>query len=260
MILRDLLLEKSNPMITLGNKLLKYEPSMYDDLKKWLDGLRLTGKAPRGMKDEFANIQFLQKQVDMIEKFPKMTPDDNFNIGSVFSWWDKETIQKIVDKLSKVEGETDTLKIGTITFTNKSTINFKKFQQHSNYIAGELKKLKGFHKKALKGGLKIKFVKKDECKSKAKYKGDKDELYIRPDRMEKGDGYASLIYVVLHELGHRFERKVKSYNNVPYTTKYSKTQSFDGDEAFAELFAISHWKKDYPEYKKQIAEFTKMVK
>jgi len=261
MRLQNFLNEKtSQSLLDLGNKLLKYKPEMYNDLKIWLAGLRVSGKAPRGMKKEFENIQFLQQQVDTIEQIPTFAPASNTNIGAVFSWWNTETIQKIVDKLSKAEGETDTLKIGNIIFTNKSIINFKKFKEYSEYVAKELKKLKGFRKNALKGGLKIRFVKKAECKSKAKYKSEQDELYIRPDQMQKGSGYGSLIYVVLHELGHRYERKVRSFNDVEYTTKYSHAEGFDGNEAFAELFAITHWKKDYPEYKEQIDSFIKMVK
>jgi hypothetical protein len=43
------------------------------------------------------------------------------------------------------------------------------------------------------------------------------------------------------------------------TTKYSKVDSFTGEEKFAELFAISHWPNKYKEYKKQIKEFKKVI-
>jgi len=250
---KEFISESSIDLVKLGIFLLNYNESKLNDLKIWISNLRTSGRAPSGMKKEFEDILWLKKQIES----PLVAHD---NIKATFSWWTKDDIKKIVDKLSKVEGETEELTIGDFKFINKGNDSFKKFKSNSEYVASELSKVKGFHKDALKGGLTIVFVKKALCKSKAAYKSMLDELWLRSDRFEKGDGYASLIYVVMHELGHRYEKKVKSLIHLPFTTKYSQTESLSGDEAFAELFALSYWPKKYSEYKSQINDFVRLIK
>ena len=78
-----------------------------------------------------------------------------------------------------------------------------------------------------------------------KYKTDKDVLYLRATpKVLKGlssGKYGSPEYILIHELGHRYER----FNKLPadfdrpswWTTRYSQKEG----EAFAELFAIGHF-------------------
>ena len=40
----------------------------------------------------------------------------------------------------------------------------------------------------------------------------KIKFFIRPDKVIKGDAYASFVYVVMHELGHRYLRKIQCKN------------------------------------------------
>ena len=51
--------------------------------------------------------------------------------------------------------------------------------------------------------------------------------------------YGSLDYILIHELGHRYEEKFGSdpMFNRWYTTRYS----YNDGEAFAELFALGHF-------------------
>jgi hypothetical protein len=102
-------------------------------------------------------------------------------------------------------------------------------------------------------------------KSKAKYKTDKDELWINARKMgDTKDDYGSLVYVVLHELGHRYLRynpQKWNYDSQEWvTTRYSMTDSMSGEEKFAELFALSHWKNKYKEYADKINKFEGMIK
>ena len=75
--------------------------------------------------------------------------------------------------------------------------------------------------------------------------------------------YGSLRYIIVHELGHRFLKfNPQSWNissSSMYTTKYSKVPTMTDEEPFAELFALSHWKHKYKEYKTQIDKFESSI-
>ncbi len=253
-----------------------------DDLKRirdWLSGLNIkVGKAPPGMKKLLTELKFVQKQFDTIDEYADskfMTPEQKKaftdsairNINATLSRLTEEDINKIDTKLGKKEAEPDTIKQGSTTYINNSNLNFKKFKSLVSDMEGYLKKLKSFHKKVVTvKPLTIRFVKKDLSKTAAKYKQDKDEVWIRPDskKIIKGDGYASFYYVLVHELGHRYDYFIKQKTDFDkpkwYTTKYSRTDSIAGSESFAELFALSHFGvKKYPEYEKQIKEFLDKV-
>lgn len=78
------------------------------------------------------------------------------------------------------------------------------------------------------------------------------------------ESYGSLVYVILHELAHRYLQKVNKQSwNIDSsewsTTKYSKTDSMTGEEKFAELFAMSHWKSKYSEHEIKINNFLKVL-
>ena len=141
----------------------------------------------------------------------------------------------------------------------------KNFKEQSKYIDDFLSTLKGFHKKSLKD-LIIVFVKKEQSRAGATYKTYEDKIFIRPDKVIKGDAYASFVYVVMHELGHRYLQKYNvkwNYDSFEWsTTKYSMTDSMTGEEKFAELFALSHFKysgKPFSDYVEKIEKFEKIM-
>lgn len=246
-----------------GYRFLKWDGNV-DILQNWLSNFNFTaGKATSGTKKLINDLRFIQKNLDTINN-PEWLKTVTFsdNIKNTLSWWSKADIDLIVNKLSKKPDELDVLKLSHATFSNKSILSFKSFKQKANLINKFLKKLKGFHKKAL-GNLHIWFVKKELSKTTAKYKSDKDIIFVRPDRIKIGEGYASPLYVVLHELGHRYERQFPQRTDfdklVWHTTRYSKTDSLAGSESFAELFALSYWEEDYPEYRDIIAKFKKTI-
>ncbi len=83
---------------------------------------------------------------------------------------------------------------------------------------------------------------------KGKYKSADDLLLVRttPAVLKRADGYASLDYILIHELGHRYEHKVRGLpvdfdKPAWWTTRYSRADSMAGSESFAELFAIGHF-------------------
>lgn len=151
------------------------------------------------------------------------------------------------------------------TYIKYDTSAYKEFEKNVEIIDNFLDTLKGFHREALKGNLVIKFVSSGDMKSKAKYKTDKDELWINSKKAgDTKDDYGSLVYVVLHELGHRYLRyntQKWNYDSQEWvTTRYSMTDSMIGEEKFAELFAMSHWKNKYKEYVDKINKFEGMLK
>jgi len=99
-------------------------------------------------------------------------------------------------------------------------------------------------------------------KPRAKYREQTDEIWVRHNAKVDNELYGHLLYIIVHELGHRYEK----YYGLPngwrdtYTTNYSKKQTFSSSEAFAELFALSFWSKQYKEYEKQIEWFRKIMK
>jgi hypothetical protein len=73
-------------------------------------------------------------------------------------------------------------------------------------------------------------------------------LYVRatPQVFKRTRGtYGAFDYIIIHELGHRYERKrglpVDFDQAEWWTTKYSQTEGMGGSESFAELFALSNF-------------------
>ena len=235
-------------------------------LTNWIDSLDLkSGKAPKGMAKQYANIKFIQKQLDMNKQFGKNAGIDN--IKATVQHLTDEDIKKLTTALSKENKGTTELQLKNAIFHNESIISESKFKDISEDIDKFLSKLTDFHKKTLSPELHIYFVKKELSNAKAKYKRDKDAIYIRPDRVKIGNEYASFNYVVVHELGHRYlaNNRVKfDYDASEWiTTPYSKTDSMSGEEKFAELFALSFFNysgKPFDDYKEKIEKFEGVMK
>ena len=94
--------------------------------------------------------------------------------------------------------------------------------------------------------------------------GESIHLYLNIPGNTKEE-YGSLLYIVLHELGHKFlEDKKQTWNiadssliTTPYSAKNSMTMT--EEEIFAELFALSHWENKYGKYKNQIKRFKELI-
>lgn len=233
----------------------------FDKLVAWLDQLNFTaGRAPAGGKKIVDDLKFLQRQLTF--RSGGWSSLQKNNVKGTLSRWDEATIAFIVKKLAKKEEEPDTLELTHATYHNKSVLNFKGFQTKAKMIDKHLGTLKGFHAKAL-GGLNIYLVKKELTRAGATYKSNDDVIYIRPDKVSLGDNYGSFVYVITHELGHRYERKIRQKTDFEspewYTTKYSKKDTLSGGEQFAELFALSHWPEKYKQYETKIEKFLEAI-
>jgi hypothetical protein len=149
------------------------------------------------------------------------------------------------------------------TYYKLDSVAYPTFIKNVDNMEDFLSTLSGFHKKAIHN-LSIRFVDSSQQKSIGKYVTDHDAIQINSKRVGNTvESYGSLRYVVLHELGHRylrlFNQKWDHDANSWITTKYSETDSFSGEEKFAELFALSHWPDKYPQYKEKIVKFNNTI-
>jgi len=142
------------------------------------------------------------------------------------------------------------MKLGTTTFINKAGLPEPQLKKYAKRLTTLFKSLSGWRSKALKGGLTVVLASPKEFHGTAggKYKRDEDALYIRttPAVLKRAAGYGSFDYIIVHELGHRYERY--NYPSIDFdrpewwTTRYSRTDGMGGSESFAELFALGHFR------------------
>lgn len=233
-----------------------------------MDTLQLNIRTPKGMKKEHDNLNYIANMINIVATFPifKGVPgtEEIKNMGYAMDRFSKEQIQKINDKFGKSDDKPLIIIKNNISYTKADASSYKKFIESINDISSFLKTLKGFHKKPLKN-LKITFVPKTKLRGKASYKTELDELWININSMgNTKEEYGSLRYVVLHELGHRYLVVVKRQKwdidaTEWLTTKYSSTDSWNGEEKFAELFAISNWQSKYKEHSEKMEKFKKII-
>lgn len=144
-----------------------------------------------------------------------------------------------------------------------SDLVFKKLIKRTEKV---IKNLKGFHRKALKPKLYIKFVSNNEIKGMGRCKWN-NEIWINYfcKLLSKHSRYYCIPFVLLHELGHKYANCNKinfNYNDDKWiTTPYSRISKSEF-EKFAELFALSHFKYTgipFDDYKKTIDRFIKLM-
>lgn len=156
------------------------------------------------------------------------------------------------------------LRIGQNTYLNLVGANEPTLKKYALAMEKVFDEIKGWRKKALSGGVKVAFASPRDFGGTAsgKYKSGEDTLYIRatPAVLKRTHGtYASFDYIIVHELGHRYEYK----NRVPVdfdrsewtTSRYSMKEG----ESFAELFAISNFDLKGPWDQGKVDNFEKLM-
>jgi len=169
------------------------------------------------------------------------------------------------------------LKVGRRIYRNPQGFTEKKLKSLIAKLEPVWKQAKGRRSHAFDGDLVVVLQRPKEFRGTAKgvYKGLLDELWVRatPKVMKQMGSYGALDYILLHELGHRFEKKAKAH--MPpvdfdrpewHTTKYSRTDSMAGSESFAELFVLgirdwphTNWASSEADGKEVIARFEKLM-
>lgn len=144
------------------------------------------------------------------------------------------------------------IKTSTATYINDRGVATKTFQRYVKSLEQLFSSLRGWRRKALSGGFMVRLAGPDAFRGgtvAGKYNAPSDTLFVRatPKIMARTPGkYGSPDYILLHELGHRYEQKaglsVDFSRQEWHTTRYSRTESMSGlSEAFGELFALGHF-------------------
>lgn len=216
----------------------------------------LGGRLPRGMKAvRDAAYHFIMVFHDTDEQFqtPENLESDIKEISRRWSEFLEDKVDLLVKHFSKTSkgGQKSEIKIGAITIRNDAGVAAATLKRYAGVIAAVFSKVKGWRRKALQGGLTVVLAPATAFRGTAsgRYKRDKDEMWVRTTpKVMKGlenTGYGHPQYILIHELGHRYE----AHHPIPgefrgeywYTTRYSRTDSLAGDESFAELFALGHF-------------------
>ena len=157
-------------------------------------------------------------------------------------------VDDLVNLFSDAGGSTMLREIRTsiATYRNLKGLSTGAFQKYVQSLDATFGALTGWRRKALSNGLTVALAGPDVFRGTAagKYNIQGDILFIRatPAVMKRsGNQYASPEYIIIHELGHRYE-KLYGAPNVPFTTPYSRSEgAFGQSEAFAEMFALGHF-------------------
>lgn len=235
------------------NLLSDFSPEKAAKIGQWFgENFRVQSpKTPRGMKD-------LKEKAEALRWFLAHGPSSMVDMEKlrmeIQRRW--EEIRPHVDDL--VNGFTDEgtvvvpkeLKLGSNLYLNEAGVNEASLKKYAGRLQTIMDGLSGWHAKALTGGVTVVLASPKSFPGTAagKYKTAEDKLLVRttPNILKRGGGYASFEYIIVHELGHRFEYK----NRLPvdfdkpnwWTTQYSRKEG----ESFAELFSLSHFKLHGP--------------
>lgn len=232
------------------------------ELQSWMDTLDFIGKSPRGMKLQKQSLIELSKLFKTREDYGLPYEFNSYNIINFYiDTLDVDLINLKFGSISNNEPSVVTAKYAT--YIKSDSRKYSTFTDAINDIELFLKSLNGIHTKAL-NGLNIKFVSSNKLKSIASYNSTEDLILINISKVGKtSEEYGSLRYIILHELGHRYLKSNRQNwdidNSKWSTTKYSKIDSFSGEERFAELYAISHWKSKYNEFDSIINEYLTVI-
>lgn len=160
--------------------------------------------------------------------------------------WEKfeNSLDEFVEKYASRSTAQVPLEVKTsrATYVNKKGMSAKTLDKFVKKIDQVLGSLKGWRAKALKGKVVVVLAGPKDFRGTAGgfYRTSEDSMYVRatPDVLKRSSGYGSAEYILIHEMGHRYEAKNPTGNfDDWYTTRYS----FKDGEAFAELFALGHF-------------------
>jgi hypothetical protein len=234
------------------------EPGPYAELSKWVAAnFRVdSAKTPRGQKRlKEEGDRFLRGLRALSHPGSTLHPAAKDMVEGA---WDRikprldDLVQYFTTEGDAARGKREVLtelKLGQATYYNRSNLSNESFKRYAEGVERVFASLKGWRKKALSGNLKVAFVGAQEMRSQGKYKQADDTLLVRatPKVLKRTQGYGTMDYIIVHELGHRYERfhgtgGVDFDKPEWWTTRYSRTESMAGSESFAELFALGHFR------------------
>lgn len=238
-----------------------------EDFIAWFKTLQIPKRKPRNIpKTEHDAVVSFEKSLSEYETNKRFGNSSFYETVLKTKMSQFRLPQESYENVYGDSSEEKTIKGKYAVYIHDDVGSYVNFKKNIEKLEKFFSSLKSFHKKALKN-LTVRFVSAQDQRSAGKYLSGKKIMQVNPQSKKvakKDDAYASLVYIVLHELGHKYlEENPQKWNinsGVLTTTKYSKVDSWNEEERFAELFALSHWKNKYPEYKEQINKFETNIK
>jgi hypothetical protein len=214
------------------------------EFRAWAMGNYAVDSAPRGQK---ATYQQLERLMDNAKDVGLGVAPGGY--GYLLTTWnniDKDIFNSFFTKGGD-KAKSLIYKGKYATYRNMVGFPDKKLKETADRLDEVFGAVKGWRKKAL-DNLVIGLAGPAFFKSRSggRYSKSDDILYVRatPDVLKRTGGtYGSPEYILIHELGHRYEKLYRFFEMWGSVVDWATTSySFSSDEeAMAELFALGHF-------------------
>lgn len=237
-------------------------PEEVQAFRKWVaDNFKLSGRVPKEGKIAQGTLNHfwraLERATTRFGLEGVQMRDEHRGRSPFYAWYNgfwnnvQRELPNIVQYLSYEGTGSKPLvfekKVGGNTYVNMVGASAERFEGLISVVEDVFSTLKGWHRKALDGGVHVVFAGPKDFRgtSSGTYRSEKDQLWIRATaggRIERGgSGYGGLAYVIVHELGHRFDRKQGTKIDFERSEWFTSPYSSKDGETFAELFALSNF-------------------
>ena len=234
----------------------------------------LPKKSPSGQTKLKSNWVLFTNEIKRQIEYSELWKEPSNSLGLLPRMFEDLDLPLIIKYFSKGTGYIQPpkkFKLGSNTYLNSAQLNEDKLKEYAEAIELVFKELKGWRKDALDGGVTVDFAPAPKFRSKTvggRYNRNEGILYVRatPTVLKRTKGtYGAFDYIIVHELGHRFQHIKKTRNFSVFGSRghdkswYTSKYSYSDGEAFAELFAIGNFniKGDWdPEI---LVEFEKLM-
>jgi hypothetical protein len=214
------------------------------EFRAWAKENYAVDSAPRGQKSTYGTLERLMDTASHVGS--GIAPNGWGILLRIWDNVDRESFNRFFAKGGD-KAKSIVYKGKYATYRNMSSFSDKKLKEIADRLDEVFGAVKGWRKKAL-NGLVVGLAGPAFFKSKAggRYSESDDILYVRatPEVLKRSSGsYASPEYIIIHELGHRYEKLYGFFEMWGGSVDWSTTRySFSsGEEALAELFALGHF-------------------
>jgi hypothetical protein len=228
----------------------------------------LASRTPTGMKDVKVSAEHLYQMLLQLKDISDPTYIENwvrFGAQHVQDAFNRINLPRLVAGFSRTEAVPGEVRVGGNHYINEIGLGATRFKPYVDSLETLWGSLQGWRRKALDGGLTVVLAGPSTFggTSAGKYQTQADRMLVRatPRILKRTAGtYGSPDYILVHELGHRYEHKhhIPAESERLYTTRYSQTDALGGSEAFAELFALGHY-GGFGKYHEELARFEQIM-
>lgn len=214
-----------------------------------------TPQGQKDLKDKAAKFHWFLRNAAGLEAYGKDDPDNDGGWirggKEAARIWEQEIkpqagdlVRYFTDEGGKIVPKE--VQAGGNTYVNLVGFDQKKLGQYVTSLESVFDELKGWRRKALTGGVRVVLAGPKEFRGTAAgtYRSAEDTLYVRatPNVLKRTKGtYGAFDYIIVHELGHRYDRKNGTKFDFERQEWWTSTYSRKEGETFAELFAISNF-------------------